>query len=183
MNVSTIVFQVVMLALSSLGIAAVMEWYKKTVRGDKAKVFEIRIIAVLLSAIAGTVMNLSGMISPVIGYFWPAGMPWADMLFNAVVVFLLQLYGDMDLIKKIIGVAVTTALDKNALFSEVERFVKAFETSTNVNAEDAAKILHMMGVTPVKFQEILAKIGLSDEKAKELSNAFLSMVGEADSAE
>lgn len=172
MSTIRIVLQVVMLAMSSLGIATLMEWYKKKIRKDQAKIWEIRTIAGVVSAGVAVLFKVCGVFTPIISYFWPSVIVWVDVLLYAVVIYLFQLYGDMDMVKHVIRIAADAAFESDALSGEIERFIKEFETSTSIKAKDVVKVLLLVGVTKEKLESALEQIGLSDEKAKELIVAY-----------
>lgn len=88
------------LCLEVLGIAALMEVYKKQIRKDRARAWEIWIVAEALSALAVGVLAILGIFKPILGLI---GAPiWADYIIYNIGIFVLQMTADMKLIKKLV---------------------------------------------------------------------------------
>lgn len=88
------------LCLEVLGIAAAMELYKKQLRKDKAKRWEIYIVAELLSALATVILVVLNIFKPILGLI---GAPlWADYILYNVLIFFFQMVADMKMIKKLV---------------------------------------------------------------------------------
>lgn len=89
----------VFLCLEVIGIAALIELYKKQIRKDKAKKLEIYVIAEVLSALAVVILAVLNIFKPILGLI---GAPiWADYILYNVGIFALQMIADMKMIKKL----------------------------------------------------------------------------------
>lgn len=122
---------VILLCLEIIGISMFMEWYKKCLRKDKFKKWEVYIIAGVLSFSA--VMALIGInvFKPVIGLI---GAPlWVDIIAYTIFIFLLQMQTDMKIVKKLIDSFLPTLLKKSGLddnqIKEILNTVKVSKTS------------------------------------------------------
>ena len=86
--------------LEIMSISSIMEIYKKMIRKDRAKKFEIYIIAEVLSAFAIAILVLLGIFKPILGLI---GAPlWSDYVFYNILIFIFQMQADMKIIKKLI---------------------------------------------------------------------------------
>ena len=113
MSTIQIAIYVILLCLEIMGISIFIEWYKKCLRKDKFKKWEVYIIAAVLSFLA--VMALVGIhvFKPILGLI---GAPlWADIIAYTILVYLLQMQTDMKVVKKLIDSFLPTLLKKSGL--------------------------------------------------------------------
>jgi len=176
MTVVRVLLQVILLGLASLGISTLMEWYKKTVRKDQAGVWEIRIVAGVASCVAAVLFKVCGVFTPVISAIWPAVTPWLDVVLYAVVIYLFQLYGDMQIVKNVIKYVTDRLLDKNKLPEEIKNMIQEFESTTGFDVKEIAQALALTGLTEEKVIKAIEQIGLSEEKTAELVEAYKQAV-------
>ena len=173
MNAIRIVMQLVMVALGIFGISVLMEFYKKKIRKDQAKVWEIRVIAAVLSCLAAVGYKVTGLFTPVLTAIWPNLTVWVDVALYAVVIFLGQLQGDMKFVKAIIKFATENVLnDKEALVAELKKFIVDFNVKTKVNVTLVVNVLKALGVTEETVAGYLKDIGVDDDKAALIIEAF-----------
>lgn len=173
MNAIRIVMQLVMVALGIFGISVLMEFYKKKIRKDQAKVWEIRVIAAVLSCLAAVGYKVTGLFTPVLTAIWPNLTVWVDVALYAVVIFLGQLQGDMKFVEAIIKFATENVLnDKEALVAELKKFIVDFNVKTKVNVTLVVNVLKALGVTEETVAGYLKDIGVDDDKAALIIEAF-----------
>lgn len=104
------------LLLDVLGVATIVEFYKKGIRKDKANIWEIRAVALILTIINIAVLPLMNLFHPVLGLI---GAPlWADFALYTILFFVLQMQADMKLIKKAFASIVKEKLKKAGLTDE-----------------------------------------------------------------
>ena len=82
-------------------VSFIMEVYKKKIRKDSFKVWEVRIIGFILSACCVHLLHFSNMIYPLFNIMFEAAL-WLDYLIYLILFYVLQLNVDMHLMKKII---------------------------------------------------------------------------------
>lgn len=88
------------LLLELLGISTLVEIYKKLIRKDKTGVWENRIVSFILSTGAVFFLDYIHIFLPMLGQL---GAPaWVDHVAYIVVFYILQLFIDMKIVKKII---------------------------------------------------------------------------------
>lgn len=86
--------------LEVLGVASLMEIYKKTIRKDKAKKPEIYIVAEILTILCIVVLKGLKIFKPILGLI---GAPlWADYVLYNIGIYIFQMQADMKIIKKLI---------------------------------------------------------------------------------
>ena len=113
MTTVQIAIYVILLCLEVMGISMFMEWYKKCLRKDNFKKWEIYFIAVVLSFIAVMLLIGINVFKPVLGLI---GAPlWVDIVAYTACIFLLQMQTDMKIVKKIIDSFLLTLLKKSDL--------------------------------------------------------------------
>lgn len=113
MTTVQIAIYVILLCLEIMGISMFMEWYKKHLRKDNFKKWEVYIIAFILSF--ASVMALIGInvFKPILGLI---GAPlWVDIVLYTITMFILQLQTDMKIVKKFIESFLPTLLKKSGL--------------------------------------------------------------------
>lgn len=116
MTKTQLIIYIMFLLLDILGVATVIEFYKKALRKDKARTWEIRIIAFILSVVNIALLPLMNLFQPVLGLL---GAPlWADYTFYTLIFFTLQLQADMKLIKKVFANMFKNWLKKASLTEE-----------------------------------------------------------------
>lgn len=99
MTKTQLLIYVMFLLLDALGVATIIEFYKKNLRKDKAGIWEIRAIALVLSVLNIALLPLLNLFQPVLGLL---GAPvWADYILYTVLFFVVQMQADMKLIKKV----------------------------------------------------------------------------------
>ena len=135
--------------LAVLGVSALVEFYKKTIRKDKAKTWEIRVAAAVLSIGASTLMCLSGLAY----LFFPNVI--INIAIYAVVIFLLQLFLDMKVIKKILN----SALE----YLDLDKFITTVLGKLGITKDKILKILETLNITEDKLREALKEAGVSDD--------------------
>lgn len=99
---------ILFLTLEIFGIASIMEVYKKTIRKDRAKKWEIHIIAGLLSGIGVLILCGLHIFKPILGIL-DAPIE-ADYVLYFLGFFFLQKSADMNIIKGITKVCLKTLL-------------------------------------------------------------------------
>ena len=173
MNVVRIVLQVIMVVLGSYGIGTLMEIYKKKIRKDQAKVWEVRVIAGVLSCLAAIGFKITGLFTPVITAIWPSVTVWVDVALYAVVIFVCQLEADMKTVKMLIKLATQNFLnDKEAIIAELKKYILDFNAKTKVNVQLVVNLLKAVGVTEETIEGFLKDIGVDEAKASLIIEAF-----------
>ena len=134
--------------LSVLGVSALVEFYKKTIRKGEAGVWETRIVAAVLSIGVAILICLKGL----------AFLPLENMILNiaiyAVVIFVLQLFLDMKLIKKIIA----SALE----YIDIDKLAGIILGKFGITMDKIRKILDGLKITKEKLEKALKDAGVSD---------------------
>ena len=128
MTTVQIAIYVILLCLEIMGISIFMEWYKKQLRKDNFKKWEVYIIAFFLSF--ASVMALIGInvFKPILGLI---GAPlWVDIIIYTLIIFILQLQTDMKIVKKFIESFLPILLKKSGLDdNQVKDILTAIENS------------------------------------------------------
>lgn len=107
---------IMFLLLDVLGVATIVEFYKKGLRKDNAGIWEIRAVALALSVIDIALLPLMNLFQPVLGLI---GAPlWADFALYTILFFVLQMQADMKLIKKAFASMFREKLKKAGLTDE-----------------------------------------------------------------
>lgn len=152
--------------LSVLGVSALVEFYKKTIRKGQASSLEVKLVAAIISIGVAALICLKGL----------AFLPVENMILNiaiyAVVIFVLQLFLDMNLIKKIIASALEYIdIDKLAgiilgKFGITMDKIRSILDSLKITKEKLEKALKDAGVSDAVIEKIIKLIYESDEKAE-----------------
>jgi len=160
----TILTQVFIVCLVSLGIGTLMEWYKKKVRGDKAGVWEIRGIALVASLAVGALLVFTGIAYPVFASLFPNMATALANVLNLVlygaVIFVLQLQSDMKLVKSILRL-----VSSKVSFEDIVKILESFKKATGVKPATIANLMVLLGVTDDVCVEALVKAGVPEEEA------------------
>ena len=173
MNIVRIVLQLVLIALSVFGISALVEFYKKNIRKDQAKVWEIRLVSGALSVIAAVGFKVTGLFTPIITAIFTELTPWIDVALYAVVIFFLQLEADMKTLKAIVRFSTSTVLtEKEAVVAELQKFMLDFNTKTKLNVSLIVNVLKALGLTEETVEGYLTEIGVDEIRRAVLVEAF-----------
>ena len=173
MNIVRIVLQLVLIALSVFGISALVEFYKKNIRKDHAKVWEIRLVSGALSVIAAVGFKVTGLFTPIITAIFTELTPWIDVALYAVVIFFLQLEADMKTLKAIVRFSTSTVLtEKEAVVAELQKFMLDFNTKTKLNVSLIVNVLKALGLTEETVEGYLTEIGVDEIRRAVLVEAF-----------
>ena len=173
MNVVRIVLQLVLIALSVFGISTLVEFYKKNIRKDNAKVWEIRVVSGALSILAAVGFKVTGLFTPIITAIFTSLTSWIDVALYAVVIFLLQLEADMKTLKAIVKFSTQNLLsNKEAIKAEIDKFLLDFNAKTKVNVNFVVNALKLIGVTEETVESYLKEVGVDDAKAAIIIEAF-----------
>ncbi len=160
----TILTQVFIVCLVSLGIGTLMEWYKKKVRGDKAGVWEIRGIALVASLAVAALLVFTGIAYPVFASLFPSMAPVLAKILNlvlyGVVIFVLQLQSDMKLVKGILRL-----VSSKVTFADIVGIIQSLQTATGIAPSTIATIMLLFGLTDDKCVEALVAAGVPQEEA------------------
>ena len=132
-----------------LGVSALVEFYKKTIRKGQAQKWENWLVGAVLSVGMAALMYFKGFAFPIFGN------AILNILIYAVVIFVLQLFLDMNLIKKILA----SALD----YIDIDKFVGVVLGKLGITLDKVRKILDTLGITEDKLKEALKEAGVSDE--------------------
>ena len=173
MNVLRIVLQLVLIALGIYGISTLMEFYKKNIRKDKAKVWEIRLVSAALSILTAVAYKVTGLFTPVITAIFTNLTPWIDVALYAVVIFVGQLEADMKTVKAIVKFSTSAIINnKEAVKAELDKFLLDFNAKTKVNINLVVNLLKIVGVTEDSVEGYLKEVGVEDAKAAIIIEAF-----------
>lgn len=173
MNVVRIVLQLVLIALGIFGIGTLMEVYKKKIRKDQAKVWEIRLISGALSIGVAVAYKVTGLFTPVISAIFTNVTPWVDVALYAVVIFFGQLEADMKTVKDLIKLSTNAVINnKEAVKVELDKFLLDFNAKTKVNINLVVNLLKVVGVTEKTIEGYLKEVGVEDGKAAIIIEAF-----------
>jgi len=178
MNVVRILLQVLIIAFEVFGISALMEFYKKNIRKDHAKVWEIRVIAGVLSCLAAVACKVTGLFTPIITAIFTNLTPWIDVVLYAVVIFFLQLEADLKTLKAIVKFSTgELAKRQEAATAEIAQLIKDFDGKSPIDARLIVTGLKLVGVTEQTVETYLKDLGADDDKAKVIIEAFKKALG------
>ena len=122
-----LIIYVILLAAEVLGVASLMEVYKKSIRKNKATTWEIRGVGLVASALAIGVLILAQVFQPFLGLI--GAKLWMDYLFYVLVFYFLQMQADMKVVKKIVKSLVKAYLISKRLPKEqVDEILGAIKT-------------------------------------------------------
>jgi uncharacterized membrane protein len=128
-----IILYLVLIGLMIIGDAAFMETYKKSFRKGKAKAWENRIISMILSILATGILIVSGMYKPVFTLI--GASVWVDYLIFCLVFWYVQLWVDMNIVKKVIKNFAIELLEKAGL--EKDQIDSLMEIASNSSEKKA----------------------------------------------
>lgn len=152
--------------LSVLGVSALVEFYKKTIRKGQASSLEVKLVAAVISIGVAALICLKGLA------FLPVGNMILNIAIYAVVIFVLQLFLDMNLIKKIIASALEYIdIDKLAgiilgKFGITMDKIRSILDGLKITKEKLEKALKDAGVSDAVIEKIIKLIYESDEKTE-----------------
>lgn len=153
--------------LSVLGVSALVEFYKKTIRKGQASSLEVKLVAAVISIGVAALICLKGLA------FLPVGNMILNIAIYAVVIFVLQLFLDMNLIKKIIASALEYIdIDKLAgiilgKFGITMDKIRSILDGLKITKEKLEKALKDAGVSDAVIEKIIKLIYESDEKTED----------------
>ena len=148
--------------LAVLGVSALVEFYKKVIRKDQAGVWETRAVAAVLSAAVSALMYYKGLAFPL---FEGAIV---NIAVYAVVIFLIQFFLDMKLIKKILA----SMLE----YLDIDKFIGVVLGKLGITTDKIRQALDSLGITKDKLREALKEAGISDDKIE----IIIKLIYEAD---
>lgn len=161
----TILTFIVIGLLATFGVAAFMEFYKKGIRKGNAKTWENWVIGAALSIGVSVLLCLTGLVYPI----------FSQVIINiaiyAVVIFCIQLFVDMKIIKKMI-VMILGQMDVTKLFNTVLG-------KLGLSAATIATVLKFMGKGETELRKALLEAGLPEEKVNEIILAIFGAKAEA----
>ena len=135
--------------LAVLGVSALVEFYKKTIRKGQAGAWETRAVAFVLSAVASVLMCLNGL-----AYLFFDNI-FVNIAVYAIAIFIIQLFLDMNLIKKIIA----SALE----YIDIDKLVGIILGKLGITVDKIRKILDALKVTKDKLTKALRDAGVSEK--------------------
>lgn len=161
----TILTFIVIGLLATFGVAAFMEFYKKGIRKGNAKTWENWVVGAALSIGVSVLLCLTGLAYPI----------FSQVIINiaiyAVVIFCIQLFVDMKIIKKMI-VMILGQMDVTKLFNTVLG-------KLGLSAATIATVLKFMGKGEAELRKALLEAGLPEEKVNEVILAIFGVKAEA----
>lgn len=114
-KIQTLIY-LIFIGLEVMGVASLMEIYKKQIRKNKAKKFEIYIIAEILTALSIGILYGLHIFKPILGLI---GAPlWSDIILYDILLFIFQMQADMKIIKKVIKSCAESFLISHGLSQE-----------------------------------------------------------------
>lgn len=149
---------VVIALLAVFAVSVLVEFYKKTIRKDKAKKWENYLVGGLLSVGVAALLNFTG-----IGYV-VTGNVWISWAIYSVVIFLIQKFLDMKVIKKLLLSALQNA--------DIEKLINAILPKIGLTVEKIKNILISLGINKEKLIKELIENGVTTEKAEEIAKAI-----------
>ena len=117
---------VVILIFVVFGMALFLEFYKKTIRKDRTKTWENRLVGFILSVLSTFGLYYSNLIFPILDIF---NAPfWTNLSFYILAFYYFQRQADMKLLKKVMRVWTEHFLKKAGLSAEeVKKITDAYE--------------------------------------------------------
>lgn len=116
MNKIQTMIYLIFIGFEILGIASLMEIYKKQIRKNNAKKFEIYAIAEFLTILSIGVLYGLHIFKPILGLI---GAPlWSDLVLYNVIIFIFQMQADLKIIKKVIKSCAESFLISHGLTKE-----------------------------------------------------------------
>jgi hypothetical protein len=152
----SIVSFVIVTLLAVLGVSALIEFYKKVIRGGKSSKVENWIVGGVLSIGMAALLCFKEI----------AFLPFTNIYINWAVysgaIFLLQFFLDMNMIKKIIASALANV--------DIKKLFGAILPKLGLTPEKIRNILVGLKITKSKFIKELVDNGLSEEVANEIAD-------------
>lgn len=152
----TILSFVVIGLLAVFGVSALVEFYKKTIRGGNAKAWENWIVGGVLSIGVAALLCFTGI----------AWLPFGNLYLNwavySVVIFLIQLLLDMKVIKKILASALENV--------DIVKLATIVLPKLGLTAEKIKNILNSLGIDKDTLVAKLIEAGMPEDKVKELAD-------------
>lgn len=138
MNKVQIMIYVAFLLFEIMGIAAIMEIYKKQIRKGKAKTWENYLVAEVLSAAAVGILVGANIFKPVLGQL---GAPvWCDYILYNIFIYIWQMHADMKLLKRVTKSCINTVLLSYGLTQQqIDDLVASVETKEESKEEEEKK--------------------------------------------
>lgn len=150
----TITSYLLVALLSVLGIATLVEFYKKTIRKGNAKNWENWIVGAVLSVGFAILDCLKGLAYPFVSN------QIINILIYAAVFFVVQLFVDMKLIKKLISSAIASM--------DLEKFVLIVLDKLGISLDKVKDVLKKLGITREKLKNALVDAGFPEDKVEKL---------------
>lgn len=151
----TILSFIVIGLLAVFGVSALVEFYKKTIRGGNAKPWENWLVGGGLSIGMAALICFTGI----------AWLPFANVYYNwaaySVVIFLLQFFLDMKVIKKLLMSALENV--------DIIKLATVVLPKLGLTAEKIKNILVSLGIDKDTFIAKLVEAGMPEDKVKELA--------------
>ena len=134
MNKIQTMIYLIFIGFEILGIASLMEIYKKQIRKNNAKKFEIYAIAEFLTILSIGVLCGLHIFKPILGLI---GAPlWSDLVLYNVIIFIFQMQADLKIIKKVIKSCAESFLISHGLTKEqVEDIFNSLEKKEEIATE------------------------------------------------
>ena len=121
----------IVLTLILFGIGSTVEFYKKTLRKDKSKNWENRVLGFVLSTISVFGLYYAHLIVPLFDLF--EAPFWTNITFYIAVFYFLQRQLDMKVLKKIMNTCALKFLKKAGLEeAQIQEIMKNYEEKKNL---------------------------------------------------
>jgi hypothetical protein len=155
----TIISFIVVGLLSAFGVAAMMEFYKKIVRKGNTKAWENWVIGIIISFAVAAFVCYTGL-EYTFGTFF--GSKLLSTTVYGLIFFFVQMFLDMNVIKKIILSAIETM--------DIDKFGTAVLSKFGFTVSKFQEILNGFGVSKDKIKGVLTEAGFSETKVTEIAN-------------
>lgn len=134
MNLTETSLYITILIFVVFGMALLAEFYKKTIRKDKSKTWENRLLGFILSVLSAFGLYSANLIIPILNVF---NAPfWANVSFYILAFYYFQRQVDMKLLKKIMKMYTVKFLKKSGLNDEqIQEIEDAYEEKKTSEAE------------------------------------------------
>jgi len=150
----TIASFIVIAALSVLGVAALVEFYKKTIRKGQAAKWENWLVGAVLSAGIAYLDCTKGL-----AFLFVDNIAF-NVIIYAVIFFVAQLFLDMKFIKQIISSALSGM--------DIEKFFYLVIDKLGISLDKIKSVLQQLDVTREKLEKALLDAGFPADKVKTL---------------
>lgn len=154
----TFISFVVVGLLAVFGVSSLVEFYKKTIRKGNAKKWENWLVGGVLSVGMAALICLTGIAYPVFSNVY------VNLGAYAVVIFLVQFFLDMKVIKKVLA----SALEN----TDVTKLIGVILPKLGLTPEKVKDFLKSLGITRETLVLKLIEAGLSKDKAEEVAQAI-----------